>query len=510
MSQNQSLEIKGSLVQNSVAELLIEASESKLDGSFRLSNTNRKVIIYFRNGDLVFAVSNAREHRLFEVFLQQTNIAKEKLVGLPVLNDFEFAQSIIAKGLADSAKIQEIFIKQVEQIVKDSLCWQEGEWIFSALARVKDSINYKINLRALLLEHARTAPLEIIKRTFVNHEEAFSPSDLKTDLPLSSLEAFVFYRFEANPLKLNEIQLACGLPEEATLKAIYTLWLAGLLKRHHRVFSEEQVITIRSARLQPKREETQEQVANVQVANVHVKVDLSKAKEEADKESQLEESQELEAYLKRVENASNYYELLGVLPTSSTNEIKTAYFRIAKKFHPDRYHKDVGTELHKRIQSAFSEIAKAYEVLKDEKSRKSYDLKYKDKIKSEEPKAEDPRSIAEKSFEEGYKLLMNQEYEAAYPFLARATHLDPGNAKYHAYFGKLLSADEKMRFKAEEEIRIAINMEPKNALYRIMLAELYIDYGFYRRAEGELKRLLDIEPNNQQALKMLKELPRSK
>ncbi|GIU82457.1 MAG: DUF4388 domain-containing protein [Acidobacteria bacterium] len=511
MLQNRSLEIKGSLTETPFAEILAEASRLKLDGSFRLSHENRKAVVYLRSGDVVFAVSNAREHRLFEIALQQGKLGKEKLVGLPLANDFEFAQSLAAKGLMQNAQIQEIFTKQVEKIVADLFRWDKGEWIFSILARAKDSINYKIDLKRLLFEHARKAPLETIKNSLSNSDEKFSPQSEQNELPyLSPSEAFVLYRFESRPLELGEIMLNVGLTEETTLRTIYALWLGGLLNREQRIFSDDQIAAFRSIKLQPKREEVKEEKAPISTGVAqHQQVDLSKVQRETEQMTEAEEKQELEAYLNRVENASNYYQVLGVSPTSSTEEIKTAYFRLARRFHPDKYHKEAGTELHKRIQSAFGEIARAYETLKDEKSRKSYDLKYKDRIKSEETasKAEDPLSMAKKSFEEGYALLMQGEYEKAYPFLARAVYLDPDNAQYHGYFGKLLSADEKMRFRAEEEIKKAINMEPQNPLYRIMLAELYMEYGFYRRAEGELKRLLEIDPQNKQALEMLKKIP---
>jgi curved DNA-binding protein CbpA len=519
MLRNQSLEVKGNLAESPFAEVLAEVTRLKLDGSFRLNHEDRKAIVYLRNGDVVFAVSNAREHRLFQIVLQQSKLEKEKLAGLPMANDFEFAQSLTTKGLVSEAEMREIFTKQVEKIVKDLLYWQEGEWIFSILARAKDSIDYKINLKNLLFEYARNASIETIKRSFVNHEENFSSQNHQSeDLHLSSSEAFVLYRFESHPLKLDEVLLSSGLPENITLKAIYALWLGGLLSRENRIFSDEQVAVFRSIKLQPRREEVKKEKTTTAVSATstkhHQHVDLTKAQRQMEQETEAEEKQELEAYLNRVENASNYYQVLGVSPTSSTEEIKTAYFRLARRFHPDKYHKEAGTDLYRRVQSAFGEIARAYETLKDEKSRKSYDLKNKDKIRPEETtkaekttKAEDPITMAKKSFEEGYELLMRKEYETAYPLLAKAVFLDPNNAQYHAYFGKLLSANERMRFRAEEEIRKAINIEPQNPLYRIMLAELYMDYGFYRRAEGELRRLLEIDPNNKQALEMLRKIP---
>lgn len=63
----------------------------------------------------------------------------------------------------------------------------------------------------------------------------------------------------------------------------------------------------------------------------------------------------------------NYYEILGVETTASSNEIKQAYFSLARQYHPDSNHSDSAAEL-------FLVLQKAYEVLRNPKKRKEYDL----------------------------------------------------------------------------------------------------------------------------------------
>ncbi len=60
----------------------------------------------------------------------------------------------------------------------------------------------------------------------------------------------------------------------------------------------------------------------------------------------------------------NYYIILGIPATSSQDEIKSAYRRLAKEYHPDRY--DEG-------HSPFQTIQEAYAVLSDPKLRRAYD-----------------------------------------------------------------------------------------------------------------------------------------
>ena len=67
------------------------------------------------------------------------------------------------------------------------------------------------------------------------------------------------------------------------------------------------------------------------------------------------------------ENKRDYYEVLGVPKTASDDELKKAYRKLAKMYHPDMHPGDAEAE------SKFKEASEAYSILSDKEKRAKYD-----------------------------------------------------------------------------------------------------------------------------------------
>lgn len=72
-------------------------------------------------------------------------------------------------------------------------------------------------------------------------------------------------------------------------------------------------------------------------------------------------------FINRMREDKSYYEILGVEKDASEKEIKLAYHKLAKKYHPDLNQADP------KAKEKFIEIKNAYDTLIDPKKREVYD-----------------------------------------------------------------------------------------------------------------------------------------
>lgn len=162
------------------------------------------------------------------------------------------------------------------------------------------------------------------------------------------------------------------------------------------------------------------------------------------------------------------YQVLGVSPNASDEEIKQAYRRLAKQYHPDRNPGD--TEAAKKMQ----EINDAYDRIKNpEKSRPAYEYGGYGQYRS----GTDHASDADRYQKAAYEYIRFGRYHEALNVLESITER---NARW--YFLSAI-ANERLgnQVTALEHIKRAVSMEPDNQQYLYVLEQIEQGGTYYRR-----------------------------
>ena len=175
------------------------------------------------------------------------------------------------------------------------------------------------------------------------------------------------------------------------------------------------------------------------------------------------------------------YKVLGVSPDASDDEIKRAYRRLAKKYHPDLNPGD--TEAARKMQ----EINAAYEQIKNPEKASSgpqggyggygsYGGGYRQRSYQEETSGEQYQRAA-------YQYIRFGRYEEARNVLNNATVRD---AQWY-YLSALANDGLGNQVTALEHIRRAVSMEPDNETYLDLLNQMENGGSAYRQQAGNYR-----------------------
>lgn len=186
----------------------------------------------------------------------------------------------------------------------------------------------------------------------------------------------------------------------------------------------------------------------------------------------------------------NPYEVLEIPPGSSPEEIKAAYHRMAKQWHPDRFTGEAKAEAEKRFRT----LAEAFSMIRDtprqepkpapppppeppkEQPAPAIQLDTEAQDRPSAPKTADDWYADAKGAHDG------KAHGRALALILYALRMDAERPEFHALHGKILDAtgtDDRAKVKALET---AIRLNPKDVESTILLAQTFQNLGMQARA----------------------------
>ncbi len=196
---------------------------------------------------------------------------------------------------------------------------------------------------------------------------------------------------------------------------------------------------------------------------------------------------------------ADFYQLLGLGPQASVAEIRSAYARLAREKHPDRF---LDAAEKQQAQRLFQDITTAFNTLTNPRSRQEYD-QARDK-----PQPKTPEEIAAAAFENSQAALEAGDLTQAVTLLHTAVHHAPGNINYQLALGKALgrATSREAQRDAVTIFERVIQLQPQNVPAFVELAGVLARSGLKLRAQKTVEAGLRIDPRNARLLRLAAEL----
>ncbi|GAU77728.1 DnaJ domain-containing protein [Fusibacter sp. 3D3] len=167
----------------------------------------------------------------------------------------------------------------------------------------------------------------------------------------------------------------------------------------------------------------------------------------------------------------DHYKVLHIERQVEPLEIKKAYFKMVRKFPPDRY------------PNEFMDIRSAYEILIDPHTRQQYDI------------CDNMPLPAKLNFDKGKQLLEKGFVDSAIPFLEAAKALYPNYTVIDALLGEAYLKNENSG-KAINIFESLVEIESQNASFAGKLAHAYLSRGWHKKATVQYKKALLLDEDN--------------
>jgi tetratricopeptide (TPR) repeat protein len=429
-----------------------------------------KRLFCIERGRLVYAASNVIEEQLHEMLVERSLLSHSDLVASQKTAREQGARLnrvLVEDGCVASETMHEMLEEHVRNLLFQTLSWPDGD---SHLDRgtpdLQDEIRVDLCCVSLIVEYARYHPPTISEvRARIGPSNGRPAYRREQESLLDRFEPddgirHVLERCDGSR-SVSEIVDASPVPEEASWRALYALVLLGVV----RMDSHE-------------------------------------------KRAELADAVSREEVLARLERAigADYYSILELGPTANRDDIRDAYYFLARRYHPDRFRSGTLSDLLGRIEGYFSQVTEAYNTLFDHEQRKSYDEQRESRAPTQADAEQDTRYLARQNYIRARALIDRGRRTDAVKYLENAIELDEGNPAYHLELGRLLSGNPRRRADAETHLIRANELNPAIVTGYLALGELYLKLDRIEEAVRMFREVLRWEPGHIDATAQLDEL----
>ncbi|MBW2733456.1 MAG: DnaJ domain-containing protein [Deltaproteobacteria bacterium] len=237
------------------------------------------------------------------------------------------------------------------------------------------------------------------------------------------------------------------------------------------------------------------------VARSSARQKMGKLARAAEQEAAPEEHRKLILKTWEEMQGQTLFQLLSVSPDATADEIKEAYFKRAKRFHPDRVTGLGVSDVAAKAAQIFQRLNDANMTLSDARKREAYIQELETGVSSEQQESEVRQAMeAEFAFQKGMVFFRKRAFHEATKEFQAAYEFSPEEGEHEGWFAWALFCDPKTRREEElprirQHLQHAVRIAAKSADCQYFLGEVHLFAGDENRALGAFKLALEVKPN---------------
>ena len=513
--------MKGNLSRGVLPGLLRELFVAHKTGQLHVTRDSERRSVRFADGRIVGAQASDPEDQMGAVLVRQGFLSQadlDRASEVVVREHKRLGRVLRDLGVWDAAKAEEALALQAREILLKLFSWKEGSYVFEEQAESggpeEGDTTPKLSTGQLILDAARRVDdypvvheaLGDLDRVLILSKDALLRFQ---NIMLTPADGYVLSRVDGEMTAREVLQVTPFSPEEAE-KSLFCLLCTGALEYGAAQAAPPPRPVPQPAAPLPQRAASPSASPGARPPQPTA---AATSPAGADETARRGVSARRREVLDKFEGlkSKNHFEVLEIPPAASADKVKEAYFRLAKRYHPDAHHREAVLEdMEDKLQTVFINLGEAYDVLRNPRSRASYEASLKMRAHSAPPvTAAGPGQAhpAERSqgdtdaLRKAEKLVEKEQYWEVIQLLEGVIPRLAGKQRQRGRMalGRAYLKNPNWVKEGEELVRAVVAEDPGHAAAHLLLGQVYKERGLKARALSMLRKAVELEPENEQA-----------